>query len=178
MDNEKPIYRPFPKVPLERRAWAFVIDFCIIWLLSGISGSLALQWLVFLGIWMLLRVIIVERNRGQTLGRWALDMKVLDPRFKKIPTIVALIKREGILGTAACLAMIGIQFYGIGNGIGMILLCCPLFADCGFALADERFQQTFHDQFAQTVIIQTRRGFSLDLRLKKLLAQLQQNMRK
>lgn len=177
MTSEKPTYRPFPKVPLERRAWAFVIDFLIVWFLSSIAGAV-LQWLVFLGVWMLLRVIAVDRNQGQSLGRWALDMKVLDPRFKKVPTLVILIKREGLLGAAACLAMIGLQYYGIGNGIGMILLCCPLFADCALALADERFQQTFHDQFAQTVIIQTRRGFSLDLRLKKLLANLQQNMRK
>jgi uncharacterized RDD family membrane protein YckC len=177
MNNEKPIYRPFPKVPLERRAWAFVIDFLVIWLLSAIAG-VVLQWLVFLGLWMLVRVVIAERNKGQTLGRWLFDMKVLDPRFKKIPTLVTLIKREGILGSAACLAMIGLQYYNLTNGIGMILLCCPLFADCALALADERFQQAFHDQMAQTVIVQTRRGFSLDLRLKKLLAQLQQNMRK
>jgi uncharacterized RDD family membrane protein YckC len=175
--NEKPIYRPFPKVPLERRAWAFAIDFLTIWLLSAIAGAW-LQWLVFLGVWMFLRVIVVERNKGQTLGRWAFDMKVLDPRFKKIPTLVALIKREGILGIASCLAMVGIQYYGLTNGIGLILLCCPLFADCALALADERFQQAFHDQIAETVIIQTRRGFSLDLRLKKILADLQQNMRK
>lgn len=177
MTNDKPVYRPFPKVPLERRAWAFVIDFLTVWLLSAIALGV-LQWLVFLGLWMLLRVIVVERNKGQSLGRWAFDMKVLDPRFKKIPTFGALIKREGILGIASCLAMVGLQYYNLTNGIGMILLCCPLFADCAIALADERFQQAFHDQIAQTVIIQSRRGFSLDLRLKKLLAQLQQNMRK
>jgi hypothetical protein len=53
-----------------------------------------------------------------------------------------------------------------------------LAADCGNALADEEAQQAFHDRVAQTIVIQTRRGFSLDIRLKKLFAKLRRHMQK
>jgi len=53
-----------------------------------------------------------------------------------------------------------------------------LVADCCSALADEEAQQAFHDRIARTIVIQTRRGFSLDLRLKKLVAQVRRHMQK
>ncbi|MGK7876948.1 MAG: RDD family protein [Xenococcaceae cyanobacterium] len=176
MVNEKPVYRRFPKVPIERRTAAFLIDFVTVWLVSSLAG-IALQWLVFILAWLALRVLVVEKNQGQSLGRWALDMKVIDARFNKIPGLVALAKREGIICFGAFLAMIGLNI-NFRNGISMLLLISPLLADCGFAFADEQLSQAFHDRIAQTIVIQTRRGFSLDLRLKKLLAQLKHNMRR
>ncbi len=181
MLTEKPAYRRFPKVPIERRASAFLIDFVSVWLVSSIaSGNSFLQLLVFIFAWLVLRVLMVERNQGQSLGRWALDMKVIDLRFNKIPGLVSLAKREGLLGFAAFLAMIGLNI-NFRNGISMLLLVSPLLADCGVALADEQMSQAFHDRIANTIVIQTRRGFSLDLRLKKwrdlVLDQLQRNMR-
>jgi hypothetical protein len=104
-------------------------------------------------------------------------MKVLDAKDHKIPGLLTLAKREGILGFCALLAMIGLNI-GLANGISMLLLVAPLAADCGKALADEEAQQAFHDRVAQTIVIQTRRGFSLDLRLKKLFAKLRRHMQK
>jgi len=57
------------------------------------------------------------------------------------------------------------------------VLTAPLAADCGIALGDAEAQQAFHDRIAKTFIIQTRRGYSLDLRLKKMFAQMKRRMK-
>lgn len=176
MYSEKQGDRRFPKVPLDRRAYAFLIDFVTVWLISSFVAGVA-QGLLFILVWFALRVIVVEKNKGQSLGSWALDMKIISPRFNKIPGLVELAKREAIVGFAALLAMIGLNI-GFANGLSMLLLITPLLADCGMALADEEFNQAFHDRIAETIVIQTQRGFSLDLRLKKLWFQVKTKMRK
>lgn len=172
METDKLFYRRFPKAPVERRAYAFLIDFVTVWLLSSFVG-VALQWLVFILAWLALRVIVVEKNKGQSLGHWALDIKVVDARFNKIPDLVTLAKREGIVGLAAMLAMIGLTI-NFRNGISMLLLITPLLADFGVALSDEEMNQAFHDRISETIVISTRRGFSLDLRLKKVFAKIKE----
>jgi uncharacterized RDD family membrane protein YckC len=174
----EPFHTRFPKVPIERRAAAFFIDFVGVWLVSSLLGfNLFVQMVVFMLLWMILRVVLVSGNQGQSLGRWALDMKLLEAKYRKIPGLVTLAKREGILGFCALLAMIGLNI-GLANGISMLVLIFPLVADCCSALADEEAQQAFHDRIARTIVIQTRRGFSLDLRLKKLVAQVRRHMQK
>ncbi len=176
MYSEELASRRFPKVPIERRAYAFLIDFVTVWLLSSFFMGV-LQGIVFLLAWFALRVILVEKNKGQSLGSWALDMKVIDPRFNKIPGIADLAKREGILGLAALLAMTGLNI-NFSNGISMLLLITPLVADCAVALGDEELHQAFHDQIAKTIVIQTKRGFSLDLRMKRLWFEVKQKIKK
>src|SRR4028118_2267676 len=172
----EPVYTRFPKVPIERRAAAFGIDFVAVWLVSSLLKiNVPFQILVFMLLWLALRVVLVSSNQGQSLGRWALDMKLIDAKYAKIPGLVTLTKREGILGGCALLAMIGLNI-GLANGISLLLLTAPLAADCGSALADPEAQQAFHDRVAKTIVIQTRRGFSLDLRLKKLVAQMRHRM--
>ena len=172
----EPVYTRFPKVPIERRAAAFLIDFVGVWLFSSFVTNILVQMLVFILLWLALRVVLVSSNQGQTLGRWALDMKVLDAKYAKVPGLVTLAKREGILGGCALLAMIGLRI-GLANGISMLLLITPLLADWGVVLTDPDAQQAFHDRIAKTIVIQTRRGFSLDLRLKKLFAQMRRRMK-
>ncbi|WP_013321818.1 RDD family protein [Gloeothece verrucosa] len=175
---DEPSSRRFPKVPLDRRAYAFLIDFVSVWLISSIaSGAWFIQLLVFMISWFLLRVVVVEKNKGQSLGRWALDMKVIDGRFKRIPGIVELAKREGIVGLGAAIAMIGLNI-NFKNVLSMLLLVSPLLVDCGVAVGDEEFNQAFHDQIAGTVIIQTKRGFSLDLRLRRIWWEVRGKLRK
>jgi hypothetical protein len=53
----------------------------------------------------------------------------------------------------------------------------PLGVDCGWAFAEANWRQAFHDQIAGTVMIQSRRGYSLDLKLKQIVAQFQRRMR-
>ncbi|WP_446355546.1 RDD family protein [Coleofasciculus sp. G2-EDA-02] len=174
----EPIHKRFPQVPIERRVCAFLIDFVAIWLVSSMAGGNAfLQMLVFMALWLGLRVVLVSSNQGQSLGRWALDMKVLDAKYGKLPGLLTLSKREGILGFCALLAMIGLNI-GLANGISLLLLIAPLGVDCGIALSEPETQQAFHDRIAKTIVIQTRRGFSLDLRLKRWVAQIRRRMQK
>ncbi|MFW6359152.1 MAG: RDD family protein [Chroococcales cyanobacterium] len=176
-DEERPPYRRFPKVPIERRVYAFLIDFVTVWLVSSLLATGIVRWLLFLLLWFGLRVFLVYTNHGQSLGRWALDMKLIDARFNKVPLLISLAKREGIAGGGALLAMIGFNLAFV-NLISAILLVAPLLADCGIALSDDQYQQAFHDKIAGSLVIETHRGFSLDLRLKKLLAELRRNMKK
>ena len=60
----------------------------------------------------------------------------------------------------------------------MLLLIAPLLIDCSLALLDEETNLAFHDRVAETYMIQTERGFSLDLRFKKIFGQIQHRMRK
>ncbi|MEL6442472.1 MAG: RDD family protein [Cyanobacteria bacterium J06621_8] len=174
----EPNYRRYPKVPLDRRIGAFAIDFLSVWFISVFFASNWLvQWLVFLPTWLIWRVLIADKNRGQSLGRWALDTKVIDPRLNRLPELMALVKREAILGLGAVLAITGLQI-NVQNGLSMLLLMAPLIIDCSLALLDEESNLAFHDRVAETFLIQTERGFSLDLRLKKIFGQIQRSMRK
>ncbi|VEP16590.1 conserved hypothetical protein [Hyella patelloides LEGE 07179] len=172
--SDKLTYRRFPKVPIERRMGAFAIDFVVVWFVSSFFGQSG-GWLVFLLGWLAMRIVVVDRNQGQSLGHYALDMKVIDYRYNRVPDLVTLAKREGILGFTAMLASLGLQNFG--NGLLLLFLATPLLVDCLLALFDEDLDRAFHDRIAETIIIQTQRGFSLDLRLKKLLATIQRNMR-
>jgi uncharacterized RDD family membrane protein YckC len=66
----EPVYTRFPKVPIERRAAAFGIDFVAVWLVSSLLKiNVPLQMLVFILLWLALRVVLVSSNQGQSLGR-------------------------------------------------------------------------------------------------------------
>ncbi|NEP02856.1 MAG: RDD family protein [Symploca sp. SIO2E9] len=176
--SSEPALIHFPKVPVERRAAAFLIDFVCVWLVSSlVVGNLASRMVIFLVVWWLVRVVVVARNQGQSLGRWVLDMKVIDHgKLSRIPELMVLTKREGITGFFSVLAMFGLSI-GVVNVISLLLLCTPLALDWTILMADTEHRQAFHDRIAGTLIVQTRRGFSLDLRMKKVLAQLRARMR-
>lgn len=97
----EPIYKRFPRVPIERRAAAFGIDFVAVWFVSSLLAiNVPVQMLVFSLLWLGLRVVLVSNNQGQSLGSWAMDMKVLEARSSRVPGLLTLTKREGILGGA------------------------------------------------------------------------------
>ena len=173
----KPDYRNYPKVPLDRRAWAFATDFLSVWFISAFfATNLIVQWLVFLVCWWALRVLLVDKNRGQSFGNWLFDIKVIDPRFNRIPELLNLFKREAMLGVGSALAIAGLQNFT--SGLVMLLLLSPLAVDCSLALIDEETNLAGHDRLAGTFMVQTERGFSLDLRIKKIFGQIQRSMRK
>ena len=122
-------------------------------------------------------MLIVEKNQGQSRGSWAFDLKVIDPRFNRVPDLLALVKREAIIGCGSALAIAGLQI-NVRNGLSMLLLLAPLAINCSLALLDEANNLAFHDRIAETFMVQTERGFSLDLRLKKIFGQIQRSMRK
>lgn len=162
-------------MPLDRRAYAYLLDFVLVWLLSSwVTGFW--QALIFALAWFILRVVVVQGNQGQSPGSWAFDMKVIDLKLRRIPTVLKLSQREGILGLASFLAMVGLNINFL-NAISMILLVAPLGVDGGLALGDEIFNQALHDRLSGTVVIRAKRGFSLDLRLKRLSYELRRQWR-
>jgi hypothetical protein len=91
---------------------------------------------------------------------------VINLRLRRLPGILELSKREGILGGASYLAMLGLNV-NFRNGITFLLLVAPLAADCALAIAEDGLNQAFHDRIAGTVVLSSKRGFSLDLRIKR-----------
>jgi len=161
-----PSPRP-PKVPLWRRGCAFAIDFAGAWLFSSLLAGNWFSWLVgFMLAWLGLRVVAANLNRGQSLGRWALDMVVLEEDSNRIPLSIDLAKREAIAGLAAFFALLGLSSLDTKNAF-YLLLVLPLVADLGLAWFESEEQQAFHDRVARTTIVGTRRGYSLDLKVKK-----------
>ncbi|MEO1006021.1 MAG: hypothetical protein AAFW67_09255, partial [Cyanobacteria bacterium J06638_38] len=84
---------------------------------------------------------------------------------------------ELILGCGSALAIAGLQI-NVRNGLSMLLLMAPVIIDCSLALLDEETNLAFHDRIAETYLIQTERGFSLDLRFKKIFGQIQRRVRR
>lgn len=167
--------RRLPRVPIERRIAAFAVDFGAASLLSLLGGG-SLYIPLFILVWLGLRVFLVIRNRGQSLGRWAFDMKVVNPKYRSTPALKELFQREAITGLGALLLLIGLVNISPSNG-WILVTPIPLLADCGPAFADEEYRQAFHDRLARTVVAQTRRGYSLDLKVKKLIAQSKRRMK-
>ncbi|MEB3227304.1 MAG: RDD family protein [Synechocystis sp.] len=155
-----------PRAPLERRAYAYLLDFVTIWLFSSLANGFV-QFLIFGIGWIGLRIILVSANQGQSLGGWAFDLKVVHLQRRRLPGILELSQREGILGGASYLAMLGLNI-NFRNGVTFLLLIAPLMADCALAIAEDGLNQAFHDRLAGTVVLSSKRGFSLDLRLKRL----------
>jgi uncharacterized RDD family membrane protein YckC len=175
----------YPKVDIGRRAMALATDFLGVWLLSSTFGSdqIGIQFvqiLVFVIGWLLTRVLIVYNNQGQSLGRWAFDMKLLEVEdgqvVGRIPDLQSLLKREAIICFGALL--ISIALGNIIRNPTAILLVIPLAIDCGAALSDTQMRQALHDRYAGTMIVSSRRGYSLDIKIKRLVEKTRRNMRK
>lgn len=160
-----------PRAQVWRRGTATAIDFILAWFASALLGAnqpLA-QAIAFLLTWAALRVILVLNNQGQSFGHWALNMKVVDANTGRAPLVADLARREGAMGGAALLALFGLSF--LFSNPGTILLIIPLAVDCSFAFADPMLRQALHDRWGRTCVISTRRGYSLDLKVKKIFAQ-------
>ena len=168
-----------PKVSVGRRAGAFCIDAIAVWLPSLLLGTNPIaQTIFFVLLWLIVRVAIVRKNQGQSLGRWALDMKIADTRFQRTPGVQELCKREALLGICAALAFAGVGGLTSTNA-AVLLLMLPLAIDCSIAFTDTaRFPQAFHDRLGGTIVIGTRRGYSLDIKVRRLLDQVQSNVRR
>jgi len=168
-----------PKAPIGHRAAAFSIDAIAVWLPSLLVGTNPIVHTVFfILLWLTMRVAVARKNQGQSLGRWALNLKVADTRLKRIPGVQELCKREAVLGTCAALATAGIGGLTSTNA-AVLLLLLPLAIDCSPAFTDtDRFPQAFHDRLAGTIVVGTRRGYFLDIKVRRLLDQVQSNVRR
>lgn len=77
-----------------------------VWFLSSIvrNNQIGVQFaqiFVFIFAWLIFRVVIVYNNQGQSLGRWAFDLKLLEvvngEIVSRIPQFQTLLLREGII---------------------------------------------------------------------------------
>ncbi|WP_414562400.1 MULTISPECIES: RDD family protein [unclassified Anabaena] len=175
----------YPKADIGRRGMALGLDFLGAWLISSILGSNQLgiqfvQILVFLFCWVIFRVVIVYNNQGQSIGRWAFDLKILEVKdgqiSGRIPTLRSLLQREAIIGVGAILVSIALS--NIRANPTAILLLLPLAIDCGAALSNTQMRQALHDRYGGTFIVSSRRGYSLDIKIKRLVDKLVRSVRR
>jgi len=176
MKGQLVLAQRYPNAPMGRRVGAFAIDVAIAALPSLLLGGGGLYIPLFLALWVVLRVFVVTANHGQSLGRWAMDLKIVNPRFRIIPDTVPLLKRETITGIGCVLILIGLVNLSPTNGF-LLVAPIPLLVDCSFAFTDPEHRQAFHDRVATTLITQTRRGYSLDLKLKYFIAEARRRMK-
>ncbi|MDC0832949.1 hypothetical protein AY599_00600 [Leptolyngbya valderiana BDU 20041] len=177
MDND-PIYDRVPRVPLWRRGCAFALDSAIAWFLCAMLGGPNgfAQFVSFALAWLAMRVVVASSNYGQSPGRWAFDMRVVDNRYKRTPGLVELAKREGMAGLFAFWAISG--FFSLASRNAFYLLgLVPLSIDLGIAWFDPLDPSALHDRIANTRVVATRRGYSLDVKAKKWVALIRQNMK-
>ncbi len=175
----------YPKAGIGRRGMALGLDFITVWLISAPfnSGNLGIQFaqiFVFILTWLILRVLVVYNNQGQSLGRWAFDLKALAVEngqvVGKVPEFQGLLVREGLLCFEALLLSMILD--SIINNFTAILLLIPLIIDCGAAFSDSLRRQALHDRLARTIIVSSDRGYSLDLKVKRLVDNWQRNVRR
>ncbi|WP_392533560.1 RDD family protein [Nostoc sp. C117] len=183
MTIERVPQKHYPKADIGRRGMALGLDFFVVWLVSSLLGSsnIGIQFveiLVFVILWLVLRVLLVYNNKGQSLGRWAFDLKVLEVDdgqvMGRIPDLQALVKREAIVGLGALLVSIALS--NITANPTAILLVFPLGIDCGTAFSDAQMQQALHDRYCGTFIVSSRRGYSLDIKIKRLVENIRRKM--
>ena len=93
----------YPKGDITRRGMALALDFCGAWFLSSIvaNNQIGIQFaqiFVFIFAWLIFRVVVVYSNQGQSLGRWAFDLKILEVAngeiVNRIPQFQTLLLRE------------------------------------------------------------------------------------
>ncbi|MBV8884997.1 MAG: RDD family protein [Chroococcidiopsidaceae cyanobacterium CP_BM_RX_35] len=162
----------YPRVQIWQRSAAFLIDFICAWLLSVLLGShfpsvYVAQAFVFALVWLGLRVLLAYWNQGQSLGRWLLNLRVLDAQLNGVIYLPDLARREVVAGFGALLVVIALSDIEVSNFVALLLLI-PLAIDCGSIFLDRQRQRAIHDRLAGTVIVATHRGFSLAHRIKRL----------
>ena len=169
---------PYPSVPTWRRSAALGVDFALIWLLCAAVGANGLVLLILFTIsWFACRIYVVYKNQGQSLGRWAFDIRVLDPQFNRTPSVLELSKREATIGSAAFFAMMGLNGLTSGNA-GVLLFIIPILIDGGAVLFDtSRYPQAIHDRLSKTIVVGSRRGYSLDIKIRHLIDKVKREMK-
>ncbi len=150
----------YPKAEITRLGMALVIGFLGAWLVSSLLGSndLGIQFaqiFVFILTWMVLRVLIVYNNQGQSLRRWAFNLKVLEVDHgqivSRIPVLQVLLQREGIICFRCFLGSIFLRNI-IANPTA-ILLVLPPEIDCGVALSDTQMRLLRWDSLSMTAML-------------------------
>jgi len=175
--STQPVLRP-PAIPVWRRGAALCLDGIAAWLGSALFGinNTVVSGLIFLVIWLALRVIVPQQRQGQSLGRWAFDLRLISLELRRTPDLLTLTKRETIVGMETLLALIGLGKGILPSQSFYILLALPLAIDTIFVIADPERLQMLHDRVTDTLVVY-RRGFSLDLKFLRLLAEIRNRVK-
>jgi uncharacterized RDD family membrane protein YckC len=185
MTIERVPQKHYPKAEIGRRGMALGLDLLGVWLVSSLlgGGDIGIQFveiLVFVILWLVSRVLVPYNNQGQSLGRWAFDLKLLEVEdgqvMGRIPDLLSLVKREAIIGLGALFVSIALS--NIRANPTAILLIIPLAIDCGSAFSDAQMQQALHDRYCGTFVVSSRRGYSLDIKIKRLVGNIRRNVRR
>ncbi|MEM1427294.1 MAG: RDD family protein [Cyanobacteria bacterium P01_H01_bin.130] len=174
-----------PRSPMWRRGVATAIDAigcCALGSMLGPAPHVAL----FVVLWWLVRVAMVANNRGQSFGRLAMDIKVIEGqdfdltgvergrferRSPRIPTLLELTKREAIVGGEALLGFIALELVAQINPAAL-LAAAPVVADYVIAATDLDRRQALHDRVIDSIVVQTSRGLSLHIKGRRWFNQL------
>jgi len=112
--------------------------------------------LPFFAAWLVNRGYFQSRPAGQSLGKWLLNLKTLDPETEASPHLVRSLAREGVLSLFILTAA----------------LLVPLAADGLFAFFDKEKRQSIHDRAGRTLVVESEQGYHLDEKVLRLLQEI------
>ncbi|NJK35854.1 MAG: RDD family protein [Oscillatoriales cyanobacterium SM2_2_1] len=167
-----PAYTRYALAEVGQRLGALLIDLLSIWFLTelvealiGVTDNSFLGLTIFCLMWGLFRILVVNRNQGQSFGRWLMSLRVVDYMYGKTAGVSALVRRELVILIAAFILLETITTTLV------VFSWLPLAFDIAFAIADSAKRQSFHDRLSGTIVIQSRKGFQLDQRLTRIFGQ-------
>jgi uncharacterized RDD family membrane protein YckC len=176
MRDFEPAYTRYPLAPILQRGAALGIDLLACTFLGQLIEAIAFGtitggltgYLIFGGLWVLFRVLVVNKSGGQSFGRWLMSLRTIDSEYGKTATISALFRRELVLVTVL------LFFINTAATTLVVFTWIPLAADALFAQVDNQKRQAFHDRIGGTIVIFTRKGLELDRKIMGLFGQASQ----
>ncbi len=158
-----------PKLaPWGKRVGAFALDFGlglgVSYLAQGLASLVGADaaavdmtgYIAFFAAWLVNRGYFQSRPAGQSLGKWLLNLKTLDPETEASPHLVRSLAREGVLSLFILTAA----------------LLVPLAADGLFAFFDKEKRQSIHDRAGRTLVVESEQGYRLDEKVLRLLQEI------
>ena len=158
-----------PKLaPWGKRVGAFALDFGlglgVSYLAQGLASLVGADaaavdmtgYIAFFATWLVNRGYFQSRPAGQSLGKWLLNLKTLDPETEASPHLVRSLAREGVLSLFILTAA----------------LLVPLAADGLFAFFDKEKRQSIHDRAGRTLVVESEQGYYLDEKVLRLLQEI------
>ena len=145
---------------LGKRVGAFAIDFGVGLGVSYVAQGVASMFGAggeavaimgyggFFGAWLANRAYGQSRT-GQSIGKWALNMKTIDTQTDEPPSLIRSVAREGV--SALAIATEALVVPGIADGL--------------LAVFDKEKRQTLHDRAVGTKVIDCTEGYKLDEKL-------------
>jgi uncharacterized RDD family membrane protein YckC len=173
MDFE-PAYNRYSLAQMGQRVAASGIDIVACLMLSsflealvGIDAASGAGELIFCFVWLFNRVLLPTKNQGQSVGRWAMNLRVVDMEFGNTANIAALVRRE-----AAILIAMLIWISSLDSLTGAVILALvPVVVDIAPAFVDIDRRQALHDKIGGTIVINSRKGFELEQKLLSFFGQ-------